>query len=1305
MRVLPREASDGVSSVSKSPIAFFRNHKWLRRISWFVAAVLLLGVIAWLAVPPLLRSNAERYGSEFLGREVKVGQVEFKPWALQLSVHDVSVASADGASKQVEIGRIYIDVAWQSLVRLAPVLDAIEIDSPTVRVAQVAPGQFDFDDILKRIAAMPKSEEKPKGDPQHFALYNIVLRDGAVDFDDRVVGRKQELRKLDLGIPFLSNLDADREVKVTPKLAFALNGSPFESTAQATPFADGREANANFNIQGFDLAPFAGYVPKSVPVQLKAGLLDADLKLVFEQKATPTVGISGRVALREVKVDDANAQDLVAFEKLDVALADVQPLKGIVHLSSVQWQKPQFALRRDKNGQLELPGMASEPKPAAKVAAKAPADKASDSTNTATTTAKANASTDWKIQLDQFGLHDGTVDWKDQAAGATAAHLALQDLQLSAHTIAWPMKQPVEFTGRTELTPLDAAGKAAKAPATLGFDGSADLQQAKVAASLRGLPLEWAAPYLAGAIVPRLDGLLDLDLGVARNGDTLVLGVGQGSINDLALTCTTGGDRCRTLVSAGVPGAKRNTVVELGKLEVQNSLVHLGQRTVTLGKVALTQPKLYVERAQDGKLMYEDWLVPSKGVAHSAAEPAAKESAGKEQSWTIALGEADLKDGAVVVRDAANAQPMLLRVNSLQANVREFSFPAKKGGAFPVKLSARVAGAGRSEPGSLKYEGTAGLEPLVVNGKVQATALPLHVAQPYLPSNMKMRIVRADGSFHGDVRVAMGDKGPTASVKGNVSLDDVRVRSVSAQAAKSKAEEAADEASEKGLSLGQGAEDLLNWKALGLKGVAVEVVPGKPLTVDVAETTLSDFFARIIVQENGRINLQDLQGDEVIELKPADPSVKKAEAPAAAASQAVQVAEAVDPMAPVIRFGPVNLVRGAMHFTDHFVKPNYSTDLTELSGRLSAFSSLRPAGADSFDMADLQLSGKAEGTASVDVTGKINPLAKPLALDIQARMRDLELPPLSPYSIKYAGHGIERGKLSMDVAYKVDPSGQLTASNKLILNQLAFGDEVKGAPASLPVRLAVALLADCNGVIDVELPISGSLNDPQFSLGGVIFKVIGNLIMKAVTAPFSLLTGAFGGGDEQGAVVFDAGRSTLSKAAQEQLDKTAKALIDRPALKMTVVGWADQEIEQDALKRERLKTMVLAQKRRKVSRDGGDVANVISFEPGEYTELLKETYKRADIKKPRNMVGLAKDLPDSEMESLLLANIHLQDNAAQELALQRGVAVRDYLASRSVPMDRLFVGAGKLKADQSADSKDSKDSKWSPKAELKLAAQ
>jgi hypothetical protein len=173
----------------------------------------------------------------------------------------------------------------------------------------------------------------------------------------------------------------------------------------------------------------------------------------------------------------------------------------------------------------------------------------------------------------------------------------------------------------------------------------------------------------------------------------------------------------------------------------------------------------------------------------------------------------------------------------------------------------------------------------------------------------------------------------------------------------------------------------------------------------------------------------------------------------------------------------------------------------------------------------------------------------------------------------------------------------------------------------------------------------------------------------------------------------------LDDAAMKGLDKIAKALADRPALAMTVAGAASLEVEREALKAQRLKGMLLAEKRRRALTGGQDANAVTAVEPAESAALLKAVYRRADITKPRNMVGLTKDLPDAEMEGLLMASISVNEDAMRELALQRGVAVKDYLASRKLPLDRLFLGAVKLvKPDAAAEGA------WKPKAELSLTS-
>jgi hypothetical protein len=483
-------------------------------------------------------------------------------------------------------------------------------------------------------------------------------------------------------------------------------------------------------------------------------------------------------------------------------------------------------------------------------------------------------------------------------------------------------------------------------------------------------------------------------------------------------------------------------------------------------------------------------------------------------------------------------------------------------------------------------------------------------------------IRRAFASYRGTVRYASAPAGMSLKLAGDTALDDFRANSVSLTQSP---------------GFDRTTNQLLSWKTLSLRGLQVSLAPNAAPAVDVRETTLTDFFARVIVDPTGRLNLlnltkkgeaeanaaaatsaeaktrRSLGGTSTTTRSPPQPGGAPASAeamvggspePAKAAPAPVSTAQAEGDAGPrpVINFGPMSMVNGRIDFTDLFVKPNYSADLSELTGKLSSFSSNPPKGESGRPaLADLELRGKAQQTAALEITGKLNPLAKPLELDITAKMRDLDLAPLSPYSVRYSGHGIERGKMSMDVNYKIAADGQLTATNKLVLNQLQFGDEVQGAPNSLPVRLAVALLADRNGVIDVDLPLSGSLNDPQFSIGPLIFKAIINLIVKAATSPFSLLTGGLGGGSgESSTITFEPGSSVLGTSAKEGLDKVVKALVERPNLQMTVVGTSSLEQEREAYQRQRLRQLTQAEKRRAAVRGGQAGTDVPPVTDAEY---------------------------------------------------------------------------------------------------------
>jgi hypothetical protein len=314
----------------------------------------------------------------------------------------------------------------------------------------------------------------------------------------------------------------------------------------------------------------------------------------------------------------------------------------------------------------------------------------------------------------------------------------------------------------------------------------------------------------------------------------------------------------------------------------------------------------------------------------------------------------------------------------------------------------------------------------------------------------------------------------------------------------------------------------------------------------------------------------------------------------------------------------------------------------------------------------------------VEITGKVNPLVDNLFLDIKASVRDIELGPFTPYSGKYVGYAIEKGKMAFAVEYKVE-NRKLAAQNKLVLNQLTFGEKVESPDAiQLPVLLAVALLKDRNGVIDVNLPISGSLDDPKFSVGGIVWRVIVNLLEKAVTAPFALIGSLLGGGagEELSYVEFDAGRATLTGASQDKLAKLQTALIERPGLRLDISGRYDPQTDREGLRRYRFEQQVKAQKLKEQVKKGEAVKSVdeVQIDPAEYEKYLERAYKAAKFPKPRNVLGFTKDLPKEEMEKLMLTNTQITDGDLLELANQRGQAAKDAITrDNKVELERVFL--------------------------------
>jgi hypothetical protein len=659
---------------------------------------------------------------------------------------------------------------------------------------------------------------------------------------------------------------------------------------------------------------------------------------------------------------------------------------------------------------------------------------------------------------------------------------------------------------------------------------------------------------------------------------------------------------------------------------VHGGSVDVAKQTINFESIESRGATASIRREPDGRFNFARIVRSTEGGGAGTA------AAG--QAWRVTEQKIAIDDYAVNFVDEAVTPPSRLAFTRVSATLENPS-----GGTGHGKLQATV-----NKRGTVSVSGPIGFTPVKARLDTVAKDIDLVPFSAYISQAARVVLTSGSVSTRGTLDIAGGTP-LRAGFKGDIGLADVA---------------ALDEENQ---------TDLLKWKTLQLGTVDAQL---EPLAVSIGDIALDQFFARLILNENGEFNLQQLERNRT-----------PAPAPSAAAppasndpSKTVELAAPPGTETTWLKLGKATLTNGNVDFTDHFIRPNYSANLTELAGGMSTLTFEQPA--------DLELHGKVQDSAPVTITGRINPLSKNLFLDLKADASDIELSPLSPYSGKYAGYGIEKGKLSMKVHYLID-NRKLTAENGIVLDQLTFGGRVESPDAiKVPVLLAVALLKDRNGVIKFDLPVAGSLDDPKFSVGGIVFRALINLLVKIVTSPFALL-GALGGhGEELAYIEFAPGSAKLDVASDEKVKTIAKALTERPALKLDITGRVDPATDRQGLKQAALDRKLRQQKFNDLARQGQPPASVDAVEvtAAEYEPLLARVYSAADFQKPRNAIGFAKDLPKSEMEALLLTNTQVSDEDLRSLGERRAEAVRVSLVDgEHVPAERVFLVAPRLNAE------------------------
>lgn len=578
---------------------------------------------------------------------------------------------------------------------------------------------------------------------------------------------------------------------------------------------------------------------------------------------------------------------------------------------------------------------------------------------------------------------------------------------------------------------------------------------------------------------------------------------------------------------------KQESAVELPALDVVGINADALTQKASIRTVAVNGGQARVRREKDGAINLLAMLQPPPASTTKPAAPASPPApstsspAAPAKLPEITVGEVAVKDFAVEVADLAAPRPAQLALNALQVSLKNVSLA--EGAQMPLELAF-----GWAPQGTVRVAGNVSILPIKADLQVDVAGLEILPLSPYLENFANARLTQGALTVSLATQVALpADKPLAATVAGEIKMEK--------------------------LGIVDGAnQELAGFAALTLRGLKARTTPEIGLALD--EVAVTGPYARVLVNADKSLNLL------AVAKTPAAPAAGSATpAPAAPGSpEAAAPASSPAPL-PAIDIAKIAITDGDFRFTDRSIEPGVSMAIGQFGGTVTGLSSTNPG------KGEIDLKAMVDGAGPVAITGKLDPLGVKKAVDLKVDFKNVDLQPLSPYSGKFAGYELARGKLAVDVKLVVDDK-KIDATNVITLNQFTFGQPVKSADAtSLPVRLGVALLKDMDGKIVIDVPVQGSTDDPNFKIGRVVLRVIVNLLTKAAVSPFALIGSAFGGGgDELAFQEFAPGSTEIQPGEMKKLQTMTQALTNRPGLSLGLEGGYDTAADAYALKRVKL---------------------------------------------------------------------------------------------------------------------------------------
>ncbi len=666
-------------------------------------------------------------------------------------------------------------------------------------------------------------------------------------------------------------------------------------------------------------------------------------------------------------------------------------------------------------------------------------------------------------------------------------------------------------------------------------------------------------------------------------------------------------------------------LARLERLDVSETTVDLAKQQVIVGKIRSQKLETWAAREADGQLDWQKLFASQPAKPAPTPEPATaeppKEPAPPSKPWQVLLKDVELRNYQVHLADRQVKPAVALELGPLNLDLKNFD--SLNQSPFSLKLDT-----GLGKQGRISANGEVNLNPITAKLKVQTKDIDLRVAQSYISPFIRLEL--RSGMLGSDLAVDLKKVEPlTFSVTGRAEVEQLHTLDTLKN------------------------RDFVKWQKVVVEGLNYQ----HDDSLSITRINLTQPYARFIINDDRTTNVDDLLIPQ----------------PASNAPKSTAKAPASQGKALGIHIGGIAINDGSANFADLTLTPNFATAIQQLNGQIGTIDSRQSK------PADVDVKGKVDRYAPVTIKGSVNPFDPMAALDIATSFKRVELTTLTPYSGKFAGYRIRKGRLNLDLHYMIT-KGQLKAENKLVVEQLQLGEKVDSPDAvDLPIRLAVALLKDTDGKISIELPISGDLNNPQFSVMPIVWQTLRNLVLRAAEAPFKFIGGLISGGgsEDLSSVSFAPGSSELSKESESALTTLAKALKERPALRLEIEGTSAQSSDGPLIAQQRLEREYQYNYYKILQRRGDKVpaqASLLQVPDGEKAPLLEGIYRtRLKQQPPAEWAQLSRDERSAKLREGLIKFWGASDVLLRQLGQERASSIKDFLVDKGqLADDRVY---------------------------------